>query len=92
MKDMQVKALKEYYTNVTIKKRKRLALMDKIGNVYIPRAVLAFVASFWIIGLAKNSNPELTLAGVLTSTFGLAGFSTIIFILILASCFGKTHK
>ena len=85
-------ALEEYYSNVTIRKKKRLALMDKIGNIYIPRAVLTFVASFWIIGLTKNSNPELTLAGVLTSAFGLAGFSTIIFILILASCCSKTQK
>ena len=84
--------MKEYYANATIKKKKRLELMDKIGNLYIPRAVFAFVASFWIIGLTKNSNPEFTLTDILTSMSGLAGFMFTIVILVLASCCGKATK
>ena len=88
----QIKALKEYYSNVTINKKKRLELMDRIGNLYIPRAVFAFVASFWIIGLTKNSNPEFTLTDVLISTSGLGGFLIIIIIVVIDSCRGKTKK
>ena len=84
--------MKEYYSNVTINKKKRLDLLDKIGNRYIPRVVFAFVVAFWTIGLTKNSNPELTLTGVLTSTSGLAGFLMIIVVLAITSCGGKTKK
>ena len=41
---------------------KRLGLLDHMGHVIIPRIALSFVAIFWIIGLAKYNNPDLSLA------------------------------
>ena len=66
--------------------------MDKIGNIYIPRIVFIFVTSFWLIGLTKYNDPDLSLGDVIISPIGLVGFSLIFIILGIFSCCCKDEN
>ena len=54
-----------------VKKATRLQLLDTIGLAVIPRFALAFMGTYWTVGLAKYSYPEMTL-DVMTSPMGIA--------------------
>ena len=58
--------MRDYYANVTIKKKKRLELLNYTGHVMIPRIVLVVITAYWALGLAKYNNPEMTLEQILS--------------------------
>ena len=91
-----MKALKDYYANLETTRVDRLALLDTIGHVYIPRIALTFVGIYWIIGLNKYSNPEMSMdmiLSIITSPL-IIGLVVIIVLtmVILRCCYARCCK
>ena len=51
--DVQVNALRDYYSAFVTPNQRKLKRADYIGFTLIPRVVLSFVACYWAIGLMK---------------------------------------
>ena len=88
-----MKALQDYYSNTKTLRVNRLAFLDTMGHVIIPRIALSFVALFWIIGLSKYNNPDLTLDSILdllTSPL-VIGFCFLLAIIIPLMCVCHRH-
>ena len=81
----QVNALRDYYSKLVTTRTERLKLVDHVRHVIIPRIAVGFIVCYWIIGLAKYSDPDLTMSFVIdffTSPLVLAGL-TLLFIMVL---------
>ena len=91
-----MKALKNYYANLETTRVERLALLDTIGHVYIPRIALTFVGIYWIIGLSKYSNPEMSMDMILsfiTSPLMIGLVVIIVFtMLVFGCCYARCCK
>ena len=83
-----MKALKNYYANLETTRVERLALLDTIGHVYIPRIALTFVGIYWIIGLSKYSDPEMSMDMILSFITSPLMIGLVVIIVLTMLVFG----
>ena len=91
-----MKALKDHYANAKTVRVDRLALLDHMGHVIIPRIALSFVALFWIIGLNKYNNPDLTVDMILdfiaSPLIFIGSLALVIIIPLTCFCYRRCCK